>query len=103
MKVKELIKKFPTPFYLYDEKALNEYKKKHKDGSYEVKRFKGLGEMDPAELWETTLNPENRVLKRVEIEDAKEASKVTEMLMGSEVLDRRNFIYDHANEAILDW
>lgn len=89
--------------YLYDEKALNEYKKKHKDGSYEVKRFKGLGEMDPAELWETTLNPENRVLKRVEIEDAKEASKVTEMLMGSEVLDRRNFIYDHANEAVLDW
>ena len=88
--------------YLYDEKALADYRKKHKEGTYEVKRFKGLGEMDPAELWETTLNPDNRVLKRVEIEDAKDASKVTEMLMGSEVADRREFIYDHANEAVLD-
>ena len=89
--------------YLYDEKALNDYKKKHKEGTYEIKRFKGLGEMDPKELWETTLNPDNRVLKRVEIEDAREASKVTEMLMGSEVGDRRDFIYEHANEAVLDW
>lgn len=89
--------------YLFDEKALAEYKKKHKEGTYEVKRFKGLGEMDPKELWETTLNPANRVLKRVEIEDAREASKVTEMLMGSEVGSRRDFIYEHANEAVLDW
>ena len=89
--------------YLYDEKALNDYKKKHKEGTYEIKRFKGLGEMDPDELWETTLNPDNRVLKRVEIEDAKEATKITEMLMGSEVSDRREFIYEHANEAVLDW
>ena len=89
--------------YLYDEKALNDYKKKHKEGTYEIKRFKGLGEMDPSELWETTLNPDNRVLKQVEIEDAREASKITEMLMGSEVGDRREFIYEHANEAVLDW
>ncbi len=88
---------------LDDEKALQEYKKNHKEGTYEVKRFKGLGEMDPSELWETTLNPEKRVLKRVEIEDAKEANKVTEMLMGSDVTDRRDFIYEHANEAVLDW
>ena len=88
--------------YLYDEKALNDYKKKNKEGTYEIKRFKGLGEMDPSELWETTLSPDNRVLKRVEIEDAREATKVTEMLMGSEVSDRRDFIYEHANEAILD-
>ena len=59
--------------------------------------------MDPQELWETTLNPDNRVLKRVEVEDAREASKVTEMLMGSEVGERRDFIYEHANEAVLDW
>ena len=59
--------------------------------------------MDPQELWETTLNPDNRVLKRVEIEDARVASKVTEMLMGSEVGERRDFIYEHANEAVLDW
>ncbi|MCQ2609624.1 MAG: toprim domain-containing protein, partial [Lachnospiraceae bacterium] len=89
--------------YLYDEKALSDYKKKNKDSTYEVKRFKGLGEMDPSELWETTLKKENRVLKRVEIDDAKEASKVTEMLMGTEVGSRRDFIYEHANEATLDW
>ena len=59
--------------------------------------------MDPTELWETTLNPDNRVLKRVEIEDGRNASKVTEMLMGSEVGERRDFIYEHANEAVLDW
>lgn len=89
--------------YLYDEKALNEYKKQHKNEKFEVKRYKGLGEMDPSELWETTLNPENRVLKRVSIEDAIEASKTTEMLMGQEVSSRRDFIYEHANEAVLDW
>ena len=89
--------------YLYDEKALVDYKKKNKDKKFEVKRFKGLGEMDPAELWNTTLNPENRVLKRVSIEDAMEASRTTEMLMGQEVSNRRDFIYEHANEAVLDW
>lgn len=88
--------------YLYDEKALTKYKEKHKEGSYEIKRFKGLGEMNPEELWETTLNPENRVLKRVEIEDARLASKVTEMLMGSEVAPRRAFIHEHADEAMID-
>lgn len=89
--------------YLYDEKALVDYKKRNKDKKFEVKRFKGLGEMDPAELWNTTLNPENRVLKRVSIEDAMEASRTTEMLMGQEVSNRRDFIYEHANEAVLDW
>ena len=58
--------------------------------------------MDPEQLWETTLDPERRVLKRVEIEDARMASEVTEMLMGSEVPPRRQFIYDHANEAEID-
>ena len=58
--------------------------------------------MDPEQLWETTLDPERRVLKRVEIEDARMASDVTEMLMGSEVPPRRQFIYDHANEAEID-
>lgn len=90
------------PQYLYDEKALSRYREKHKEGTYEIKRFKGLGEMDPAELWETTLNPENRVLKRVEIEDARLASEVTGMLMGTEVGPRREFIYQHANEAVID-
>ena len=88
--------------YLYDEAALAKYQKKHKAGSYELKRFKGLGEMNPEQLWETTLNPENRVLKRVEIEDGRLASEVTAMLMGSDVGPRRDFIHDHANEAVID-
>ena len=91
-----------APEYLYDEAALTKYQKKHKAGSYELKRFKGLGEMNPEQLWETTLNPENRVLKRVEIEDGRMASEVTSMLMGSDVGPRRDFIHDHANEAVID-
>ena len=71
-------------------------------GDFRLQRYKGLGEMDPEQLWETTLDPERRVLKRVEIEDARMASEVTEMLMGSEVPPRRQFIYDHANEAEID-
>ena len=58
--------------------------------------------MDAQQLWETTLDPENRVLKRVEIEDARLASEITEMLMGSEVPPRRKFIHDHADEAEID-
>ena len=96
------VKKTEKPVYLYDEKALSEYQKKHGSEGYDLKRFKGLGEMNPKELWETTLNPENRVLKRVEIEDAKLASRVTTMLMGTEVGPRREFIFNHANEAEID-
>ena len=87
--------------YLYDDKALEEYKRTH-TGSFTLQRYKGLGEMDADQLWETTLNPENRVLKRVEIEDARLASEVTELLMGSDVPPRRKFIYDHAEEAEID-
>ena len=67
-----------------------------------VQRYKGLGEMDPQQLWETTLNPETRLLKRVEIEDARMASDVTEVLMGTEVPPRKAFIYEHATDAELD-
>ena len=87
--------------YLYDDKALEEYKRTH-SGDFTLQRYKGLGEMDADQLWETTLNPENRVLKRVEIEDARMASEITEMLMGSDVPPRRQFIYDHADEAEID-
>ena len=65
-------------------------------------RYKGLGEMDAEQLWETTLDPERRMLKRVEIEDGRMASDVTEMLMGTDVPPRKAFIYEHANEAELD-
>ena len=86
--------------YLYDDKALEKYRKDHK--GFTLQRYKGLGEMDADQLWETTLNPETRILKQVEIEDARLASEVTEMLMGNNVGPRRNFIYEHATDAELD-
>jgi DNA gyrase subunit B len=87
--------------YLYDDKALERYRKTHK-GSFTLQRYKGLGEMDADQLWETTLNPETRILKQVEIEDGRMASEVTSVLMGSEVPPRREFIYEHAREAEID-
>ncbi|WP_346698354.1 DNA gyrase subunit B [Catenibacillus scindens] len=87
--------------YLYDDKALEKYRKTHK-GPFTLQRYKGLGEMDAQQLWETTLNPETRILKLVEIEDARMASDVTEMLMGTDVPPRRAFIYSHAQDAQLD-
>ena len=87
--------------YLYDDAALTKYRKTHK-GSFTLQRYKGLGEMDAAQLWETTLNPETRILKRVEIEDARMASDVTELLMGNDVPPRKSFIYRHAHDAELD-
>ncbi len=88
--------------YLYDDRALEIYRKEHEGENFEIQRYKGLGEMDPEQLWETTLNPETRILKQVEIEDAILASHVTEMLMGSDVPPRREFIYEHADEAVID-
>lgn len=87
--------------YLYDDKALEKYRKRHK-GPFTLQRYKGLGEMDAEQLWETTLDPDTRLLKQVEIEDARMASEVTEMLMGTEVPPRKAFIYRHAKEAELD-
>ncbi|MDO4438451.1 MAG: DNA gyrase subunit B [Eubacteriales bacterium] len=95
-------KKGQKPMYLYDDRELMKYQKNHAPKEFELKRFKGLGEMDPPDLWATTLDPERRVLKQVEIEDARMASEVTEMLMGSEVAPRRDFIYTHAHEAEID-
>ena len=87
--------------YLYDDRALDEYRKTQK-GPFTLQRYKGLGEMDADQLWETTLNPKTRILKQVEIVDARMASSVTEMLMGTEVPPRRMFIYENAREAELD-
>ena len=87
--------------YLYDDVALEKYRRRHK-GPFTLQRYKGLGEMDAEQLWETTLDPKTRILKQVEIEDARMASDVTEMLMGTEVLPRREFIHKHARDAELD-
>ncbi len=87
--------------YLYDDAALEKYRKSHK-GPFTLQRYKGLGEMDAQQLWETTLDPETRMLKKVEIEDGRMASEVTQMLMGTEVPPRKKFIYQNATDAELD-
>ena len=87
--------------YLYDDAALERYRKNHKS-NFTLQRYKGLGEMDAEQLWETTLNPETRILKRIEIEDGRMASDITELLMGNDVLPRKMFIYEHAKDAALD-
>ena len=87
--------------YLYDDKALEKYRKTHK-GTFTLQRYKGLGEMDAQQLWETTLDPDTRMLKQVEIEDARMASEMTELLMGTDVSPRKTFIYKNALEAALD-
>ncbi len=86
--------------YLYDDVALEKYKKSHR--SFTLQRYKGLGEMDAQQLWETTLDPKHRNLKQVKIEDARMANATTETLMGSDVESRRIFIQEHAHEAELD-
>lgn len=88
--------------YLYDDKALAKYRKTHKS-SFTLQRYKGLDEMDAQQLWETTLDPETRYLKRVEIDDSFLADRVTEKLMGTDVVPRKTFIYEHAEEALLDF
>jgi DNA gyrase subunit B len=84
------------------EKILKELSSKNKSPKG-VQRFKGLGEMNPEQLWETTMNPENRVIKQVSIEDAEESDKTFDVLMGIEVLPRRKFIQNHSREAELDF
>ena len=87
--------------YLYDDAALDKYRKQHK-GPFTLQRYKGLGEMDAEQLWETTLDPDRRLLKQVEIEDARMASEITGLLMGNDVAPRKQFIYEHASDAALD-
>ena len=87
--------------YLYDDDALARYRKRQK-GNFTLQRYKGLGEMDAQQLWETTLDPKTRMLKQVGIEDGRMASDVTELLMGTEVPPRKEFIYQHATDAELD-
>ncbi len=88
--------------YLYDDHALEELRKKNKNGKLELQRYKGLGEMNPEQLWETTMNPENRTLLQVTVEDAAEADRTFDMLMGNEVPPRKRFIQTHAKNAKLD-
>jgi len=79
-----------------------EDKKAKKAAKISVQRYKGLGEMNSEELWETTMDPERRILKQVAIEDAQEADMIFDMLMGTDVPARKSFIQSHAKEATLD-
>ena len=72
------------------------------NAKFRIQRYKGLGEMNAEELWETTMNPENRILKQVNIEDAQEADKVFDILMGTDVESRKLFIQSNAHTANLD-
>ncbi len=84
--------------YLFDDQELED-KLKEIEGNPRIQRYKGLGEMNPEQLWETTMNPENRVLKRIELEDNIEAEEMFTILMGSKVEPRRDFIYKHGLEV----
>jgi len=86
--------------YAFSEKEKNEILKKiPKDKPVNIQRYKGLGEMNPEELWETTMNPEKRVLIRVTLEEAEEAEKIFDILMGKDVLPRKQFIQTYAREV----
>ena len=83
-------------FYVYSDQELAEYKEKLQGKRIEIQRYKGLGEMNPEQLWETTMNPETRKIIRVTIEDAEEADRLFEILMGNDPSSRREFIERHA-------
>lgn len=88
--------------YAYKEREMDQLREEFKDG-YKVQRYKGLGEMDAEQLWETTMDPHHRVLKRVTIDDAMEADSVFDMLMGEDVEPRREYIQENAVYANLDY
>jgi DNA gyrase subunit B len=88
-----------TEEYIFDDKELDAWKKKNKSDRFELSRYKGLGEMNPEQLWETTMNPENRTILQVNLEDAAEADRTFEMLMGSDVAPRKRFIQTHAKSV----
>ncbi|MFC1802009.1 toprim domain-containing protein, partial [Patescibacteria group bacterium] len=98
------IKKGKSSVYIYTESEKEDYLKGLKeDEKVSIQRYKGLGEMNPEELYETTMDIGNRLLKKVEVEDGQEADKVFDTLMGSDVAPRKAFIQSNAKTASVDW
>src|SRR5439155_25078080 len=100
-----LVKRGKEQAYAYNEGQRKQLVEKMGAGnpdSVNIQRYKGLGEMNAEQLWETTMNPNTRTLKMVTIESAAEADRVFSMLMGDEVAPRRDFIESHARYAKLD-
>jgi len=89
-------------FYAYLEEEKEKIIRERPSEKYTTQRYKGLGEMNPEQLWETTMNPQARILRQITIEDAAEVDKVFTMLMGDEVPPRKRFIQTHAKTAELD-
>ena len=87
--------------YIYDDKALAEYRKEH-GNNFDIQRYKGLGEMDAEQLWETTMNPASRKLKQISMEDVVDANNITSILMGETVAPRRQYIEENADKANVD-
>jgi len=84
--------------YLFSDEELNK-KTKELNGNYSIQRYKGLGEMNPSQLWDTTMNPETRMVKRVDLTDVLEADEMFTILMGGKVEPRKEFIYQHSAEV----
>lgn len=85
--------------YVYSEEDLKEYLSKQSKKNYSIQRYKGLGEMNPRQLWETTMNPKTRILTRVNIDDAVYADEIFSILMGAKVAPRKEFIQKYAREV----
>ncbi|MGB9638669.1 MAG: DNA gyrase/topoisomerase IV subunit B, partial [bacterium] len=89
-------------FYVYNDKELSKIIKNFKENSYRIQRFKGLGEMNPNQLWETVMNPKTRILKKVSLSDAEKAHNIINILMGVEVENRKKIILENANQFSIE-